>query len=50
MINYFKELLATIKSIDASLKTLNSNCDKVIIKSSKQHGDRYSLSTKHWND
>jgi hypothetical protein len=46
MINYFKQLLATLKSIDASLKELS-----VCVRHDHHgHGDRHSISTKHWND
>jgi hypothetical protein len=43
---YFREILQTLKSIDASLKSLAA-CVK---RDHHGHGDRVSLSTKHWND
>ena len=46
MINYFKELLATLKKIETHLSLLAS-CVKT---SHRDYGDRVSLSTKHWND
>jgi len=46
MFKYFKELLSTLKSIDASLKHIAS-CVK---KNHHGHGDQCSISTKHWND
>jgi uncharacterized protein YdcH (DUF465 family) len=60
MIKYFKELLKVLKSIDTHLnelrKTENST-NEYIYKLSKcvkeehnYHGDRFSISTKHWND
>ena len=60
MINYFKELLKTLKNIDSHLNELRkteqstneyilklSNCVKV---KHHPHGDQASISTKHWND
>ena len=60
MIEYFKELLNTLKSINTHLNELRkteqnsneylskiSNCVKV---NRHGHGDKYSISTKHWND
>lgn len=57
---YFKELLATLKSIDNHLNHLRmtehssneyllrlSSCVK---EGHHRHGDKASLSTKHWND
>lgn len=46
MIDYFKELLKTLKSIDSHLAKL-SKCVKV---NQSRHGDDVSLSTKHWNE
>lgn len=46
MIAYFKDLLATLKRIEAHLATLAA-CVRV---GHHTHGDRTSLSTKHWND
>ena len=43
---YFRELLATLKSIEAHLARLSS-CVRT---NHHSHGDRASLSTKHWND
>lgn len=53
MINYFKKLLATLSSIDEQIKINNkhlkalSNCVEV---NHHSHGDKHSISTKHWND
>jgi hypothetical protein len=49
---YFKDLLATLKSIDESLKKIEKNSEKVaecVKTSSRGFGDKTSLSTKHWN-
>lgn len=46
MIKYFKDLLATLKQIEYHLKLL-SLCVK---HNTRDYGDRYSISTKHWND
>lgn len=46
MIKYFKELLSVLKSIDKNLKLVI----KCVKKDAHSHGDRYSISTKHWND
>ena len=46
MFNYFKELRATLKKIEQHLSLLA----KCVEKSDRQYGDRYSISTKHWND
>jgi len=46
MINYFKELLSTLKRIESHLEKLSS-CVKI---SGRDYGDRVSISTKHWND
>lgn len=46
MLKYFKELLATLKAIEQHLSHL-AHCVKV---DHHRHGDRYSMSTKHWND
>lgn len=60
MIKYFKELLITLKSIDAHLNELrktehSSNeylqkLSKCVYTEHHRHGDNTSLSTKHWND
>lgn len=53
MINYFKELLATLKSIDENLKKIESNTKNVsdcVKRNHHSYGDSASLSTKHWND
>lgn len=60
MIKYFKELLSTLKSINAHLNELrkteqSSNeylhrLSECVRTSSRSHGDKTSLSTKHWND
>lgn len=44
MINYFKELLATLKSIDESLKEITSLIDN------NNHRRRRAIRTSHWND
>ena len=46
MIKYFRELLYVLKQIESHLKIISS-CVKT---SQRQHGDRTSISTKHWND
>jgi hypothetical protein len=46
MVSYFKELLSTLKRIEQHLSTLSS----CVRKSDLRYGDRYSISTKHWND
>lgn len=46
MIKYFKELLLTLKRIETHLALLSS----CVVASSKSHGDRLSVSTKHWNE
>lgn len=46
MFNYFKELLATLKKIERHLSRI-ANCVK---EKNLNHGDRYSISTKHWNE
>ena len=46
MIKYFKELLETLKRIEAHLDLLSA-CVK---KSHRDYGDDMSISTKHWND
>jgi len=46
MMKYFKDLLATLKSIESSLKVIAS----CVTENPQGHGDRVSLSTKHWND
>lgn len=60
MRKYFKDLLTTLKSIDSSLKELKEtgvSTNKHVLKLSgcvkeghHRHGDRASISTKHWND
>lgn len=47
VIRYFKELLATLKRIEAHLDKL-AGC--VHFRRHGGHGDSASLSTKHWND
>ena len=53
MIKYFKELLYTLKLIDTKLASIErgiiqlSSC---VERNHHSHGDRNSLSTKHWND
>ncbi len=46
MLNYFKELLVTLRAIEKHLEHI-ARCVKV---DHHRHGDRYSVSTKHWND
>ncbi len=46
MFKYFKELLSVLKKIEVHLDLL-SYCVK---KDHHQHGDKISISTKHWND
>jgi hypothetical protein len=46
MIKYFKELLITLKNIEKHLETIAA-CVKT---NSGGHGDKKSLSVKHWND
>jgi hypothetical protein len=46
MINYFKELLQTLKKIEQHLEKLAS----CVQTSHRNYGDRVSISTKHWND
>ena len=46
MINYFKELLRTLKSIEKHLDRISS-CVK---NSPRDYGDKISISTCHWND
>lgn len=46
MIRYFKELLDTLKKIERHLDKIAA-CVKT---NAQQHGDRNSLSIKHWND
>lgn len=45
MIKYFKELLKTLKSIDSNLTKI-SNC---VQENHHTHGDKASISVKHWN-
>jgi hypothetical protein len=52
MIKYFRDLLATLKSIDENLKKIERNTKMVsdcVRKNHHSHGDQASLSTKHWN-
>jgi len=46
MIKYFKDLLQTLKKIEQHLDKI-SKCVKT---DHHGHGDKSSLSTKHWND
>ncbi len=46
MIKYFIELLTTLKNIERHLCKLAS----CVQESRKGFGDRYSISSKHWND
>lgn len=46
ILNYFKELLETLKKIEKHLELLSS-CVK---NSSRGYGDSKCISTKHWND
>lgn len=46
MIKYFKDVLATLKRIESHLARL-ANC---VVRNRYGHGDRESISTKHWND
>lgn len=46
ILNYFKELLLTLKSIDSSLKEIS----KCVVKSDRGYGKNTYLSTGHWND
>lgn len=46
VVDYFKELLKTLKEIECHLKKL-SDC---VVDRSGSHGDRFTISTKHWND
>lgn len=46
MISYFKELLETLKRIERHLSLLAS----CVREGHHPHGDRFFLSTKHWND
>ena len=53
VIEYFKTLLATLKSIDSRLAEIAKNTKTVsdcVRKGHHGHGDQCSLSTKHWND
>ena len=53
MIKFFKELLETLKSIDNRLATIEANTKNLsdcVKRNHHGHGDRCSLSTKHWND
>lgn len=46
IINYFRELLATLQRIERHLARIAST----VRSEHHKHGDRHSLSTKHWND
>ena len=46
MIKYFKELLKTLKQIESHLRKI-SDC---VVDRGGKHGDRFTISTKHWND
>jgi len=46
MLNYFRELLLTLKRIESHLERLAS----CVRDSGRGYGDNRSLSTKHWND
>jgi hypothetical protein len=46
MKKYFKELLETLKKIEKHLGKLSS----CVREQHHNHGDRVSISTKHWND
>jgi hypothetical protein len=53
MIKYFKELLETLKSIDAKLESIETGIIRLsscVMSKHHSHGDSNSLSTKHWND
>lgn len=60
MKKYFRDLLATLKSIDSQLKELKETSESTnkhalrlsecVRKDHHSHGDRSSISTKHWND
>ena len=45
MIKYFKELLATLKSIDESLKELRG-----CVRHGVRHSKEKHIVTGHWND
>jgi len=46
MINYFKELLETLKKIEVHLGELA----KCVRDNRSRHGANYYLNTGHWND
>ncbi len=46
MIKYFRDLLLTLKNIEKHLEKLA----KCVHEKHHSHGDRMSLSIKHWND
>lgn len=53
MIKYFKELLATLKSIDKRLAVIEENSNRLnqcVKDNSRGYGNRSSISTSHWND
>lgn len=45
IIKYFRELLATLKRIETHLAKI-AGC---VYEGHHRHGDRCSISTKHWN-
>lgn len=52
MIKYFKELLKTLKAIEAHLAKIEENTKRVakcVEEGHHNYGDRTSLSTKNWN-
>tara|TARA_R110000782_G_scaffold252060_1_gene339777 strand:+ start:28 stop:201 length:174 start_codon:yes stop_codon:yes gene_type:complete len=57
MIKYFRELLATLKSIDktnkeikAILDDIDLNLARCVVKNGRRHGTDHYLVTGHWND
>ena len=46
MINYFKDLLATLKSIDSSLKKIAS----AVRVNHRSHGASHYMNMGHWNE
>ena len=52
MIKYFRELLATLKSIDQRLEAIEkymARLDKCVLTNHNTYGDRHSVSTKNFN-
>jgi len=52
MLNYFKELLKTLKAIEARLAKIEENTGRVakcVKEGHHRYGDSTSLSTKDWN-